>query len=506
MTKRMIALLGAVVLACSMFAVACNEEKESVFTVSPEALELTLGETFPLTAKNYEGEINWRSSDESVATVSDGTVTAVGFGETSIFAIADNGQAVCAVTVSENFVPDYALSLSAEDVRLYRGDEFKLFPTVHYGSGTAEAKIVWISSDEAVVTVSEGTVTAVGEGDAVVTASAEIGGRQLTAECAFSVIFETSIEILNDSLDFTTDMKGAALEISASYKDGGNTVQLSAEDLAFASADETVATVDERGALAFHKSGETEIIVSYGKNCSREIAVTVYEKVSSAADLAAIAHNDAGYYLLMNDIDFSGITFATLPSFSGVLNGNGYALKNINLVCSSTMQLGTAIFDVLSGTVKNISVTGVKVTNAGGMVGNTGLIARSFSGRLENVYLSAEMRGVVALAFSWADYRTWGLHAGFVASSVNGGTAEGVIFDVVCDAGTDICLLGGVGVLSVTDCYAVKKDAFPALGLSDSEVVIAPAGEICTMAAETLDGEIWDFSGGAIAMKNGCTL
>lgn len=68
--------------------------------VSPASVVLKEGETVTLTV-NMDGEVEWTSSDEAVATVADGVVTAVKAGEATITATVDGKSAVCAVTVEE---------------------------------------------------------------------------------------------------------------------------------------------------------------------------------------------------------------------------------------------------------------------------------------------------------------------------------------------------------------------------------------------------------------------
>ena len=68
--------------------------------VSPASVVLKEGETVTLTV-NMAGEIEWTSSDETVATVAAGVVTAVKAGEATITATVDGKSAICTVTVEE---------------------------------------------------------------------------------------------------------------------------------------------------------------------------------------------------------------------------------------------------------------------------------------------------------------------------------------------------------------------------------------------------------------------
>lgn len=80
-------------------------EVETV-TVTPSTLKLLEGESSELTAEvlpeNAEYELEWTSSDESVATVEDGKVTAIAAGTATISAIAGGITGTCTVTVTRN--------------------------------------------------------------------------------------------------------------------------------------------------------------------------------------------------------------------------------------------------------------------------------------------------------------------------------------------------------------------------------------------------------------------
>ncbi len=105
-----VALLSSLLLV--PFA-ACGKEKgedmqaeETRIEMSEEAIELGVGETYRLTVSvspsdAMDKEIVWRSSDESIAEVDDGTVTAKAVGEATVTASTNGKEATCRVTVGE---------------------------------------------------------------------------------------------------------------------------------------------------------------------------------------------------------------------------------------------------------------------------------------------------------------------------------------------------------------------------------------------------------------------
>lgn len=93
-------------------------EGPTQLVVAPASVVLKEGETVTLTV-NLEGEIEWTSSDEAVATVADGVVTAVKAGEATITATIDGKSAVCAVTVEGGAVDISEIAAEGADNVIY---------------------------------------------------------------------------------------------------------------------------------------------------------------------------------------------------------------------------------------------------------------------------------------------------------------------------------------------------------------------------------------------------
>lgn len=158
-------------------------------------LELTEGDTETLTAtvapdNATDKNVTWSTSDVSVATVTDGVVTAVSAGTATITVTAqsDNTKsATCTVTVTAATVPVTGVTLSQTQASLYYNgtpNTLTLTATVVPANATDKA-VTWTSSNSAVATVdSSGNVTAVAPGTAAITATAD-GGK--TATCLVTV-------------------------------------------------------------------------------------------------------------------------------------------------------------------------------------------------------------------------------------------------------------------------------------------------------------------------------
>ena len=220
-----------------------------------------------------------------------------------------------------------------------------------------------------------------------------------------------------------------------------------------------------------------------------------------------------GKYYLANDIDFNGVTYTQISKFSGVLDGNGYAVKNITM----TSQNGAAMFGTLSGTVQRVSFENIVMNTAFGMVGNAGLVAVTLSGTLSDIYLSGSMLGVVANKQSWADYTQWGMKAGVICSTCSGGVLSNVIIDVQCSEGTDIRGITGMGKVTYGHCTVISgknvngnwHDDFAKL-FSDAWIG-APSMETASVhvwpAFNAISPGIWNVKENEMAkLIKGCTL
>ncbi len=136
--------------------------------------------------------ILWRSSDDSIATVVDGVVTAHGIGSVTIEAYSPTYSSVsdaCAITINAAPIPVEGITLNITTLGLIDGGEPVAIEALFTPSNATNQNIIWSSSDEDVaVVVKNGgmyEVHAVGEGTCEITATTEDGG--FTAVCAVTV-------------------------------------------------------------------------------------------------------------------------------------------------------------------------------------------------------------------------------------------------------------------------------------------------------------------------------
>lgn len=76
----------------------------------------------------------------------------------------------------------------------------------------------------------------------------------------------------------------------------------------------------------------------------------------------ALTNAPAGKYILMNDLDCTGVAWKYLPiATGGIVNGNGYKIKNITW---TTSQQNVGVFGIIQGQITNLWVDNCKFTNS----------------------------------------------------------------------------------------------------------------------------------------------
>ena len=134
-------------------------------------------------------EAIWSTSDETIATVNDGVVTAVAEGEVTITATAGECTATCVITITKPApIPATGVSLNVSEAKVEVGKTLTLAAAVT-PSNTTDKTITWTSSNENVATVNNGIVAAISAGETVITAS--IGDFQATCKVTVERVEDT---------------------------------------------------------------------------------------------------------------------------------------------------------------------------------------------------------------------------------------------------------------------------------------------------------------------------
>ena len=235
-------------------------------SLSDDVVTLTVGGTAALdAAADPEGPVEWASSDEDVAEVKDGVVTARGPGAAAILAASGGKYAFCMVRVQDAEVQVEAVTLSRTTLKLRPGEKAALTATV--SPENADQTVVWYSAVPETACVTGGEVTAICTGTTEIAAIA--GG--VKAVC--------SVTVAEDGL------RAASLMLSAGTLDltEGRTATLTAtvlptsipqSSIVWTSSNEEAAVVDS-GVVTTRAAGVAIIRASVGgKTASCTVTVS----------------------------------------------------------------------------------------------------------------------------------------------------------------------------------------------------------------------------------------
>ncbi|MDE6809929.1 MAG: Ig-like domain-containing protein [Muribaculaceae bacterium] len=233
--------------------------KPESLTLEQSSVSVLTGETKQLKAtilpEDGDFTVEWSVADTNVATITaDGLLTAVSAGETTVTAKCGELTAGCKVYVTRNTIAVESISLSESAVTLTAGEETVLTVTISPADAT-DPTVMWATSDETVATVTNGTVKAVGEGSATITAS--VGDKK--AECRVTVepikpqsltLELTSVSLL---IGETKQLKATVLPESGEFA------------VEWSVTDTNVATITADGLLTAVSAGETTVTAKCGE-------------------------------------------------------------------------------------------------------------------------------------------------------------------------------------------------------------------------------------------------
>ena len=188
----------------------------------------------------------WSSSNENVATVSEGNVKAVGEGTATITATSRDGSktATCKVNVTRVDKALKSITMKQSNITLEEGKTGWI--GVNYNPSDASDKVLyWTSSNTDVATVSEGNIKAIREGTATLTATSRDGGRTATCKVTVTspIVHVQSISLKTTSL---TMRPGDKTTVYAVYNPSNVTDKV----LTWTSSNTNVATVSEGNVTA----------------------------------------------------------------------------------------------------------------------------------------------------------------------------------------------------------------------------------------------------------------
>ena len=285
-------LIVSAAMAAVMMLTGCSTTVTGIDV--PESMTVEIGQPVDL-AVNYtyknenandekkaaaqsEAGVTLTSDSPAVTVAEDGTLTAAQGGEAIITVTSADGTLsdTCKVTVT---VPLTGIALDQETLALaINGTESAKLTAAPVPAESTEPVdgVIYTSSNEAVATVAEdGTVTAVADGEAEITAT--LG--EYTTSC------KVTVTTAPDGIKFGKASGSLTVGGSTTLKLYTTPSEAAAPDMSqvtFTSSDEDVATVDGEGKVTAKKAGKATITATYN-GLTAEYSLTVNNKAAAPA-------------------------------------------------------------------------------------------------------------------------------------------------------------------------------------------------------------------------------
>ena len=284
----------AMLLALSFALAACHDTSEpqpqpteKILELSRSSVELDMYESVLLTVETAgEGAVEWRSSNNAIATVENGLVKAVAAGKATVTATRGEYSGTCSVTVVNSMAAPLIV-LSVSSIVKDKGETVAVDASVAYkGNAVSDhAQFTWSYAENADETVA--TFTADGAhaqialneyGESAIDVSTVVWGIPVTRRidirvCNTSVTFSSELDEAQDGYLLTLDTVAAdgyntvAADAKLTVTDNGAPVDTS--KIAWTSSDASVATALGNTVMSGGRIGTAVLTGSYNNNFVR---------------------------------------------------------------------------------------------------------------------------------------------------------------------------------------------------------------------------------------------
>jgi uncharacterized protein YjdB len=314
--------------------------------------------------------IIWTSSNEELATVENGLVTAKKAGELTIIATTEDGskKAECKFTIKKAIIPVAGVEIDIKDKSLVEGSEFNIIANI-LPSNATNKKLIWDSSNKTVASVDNGHVRALSVGESDISVSTEDGGYK--AICKL-VVTASSIKVSSVSLDKSnhTINEGEQFTLVPSILPANATNT----NVVWSSTNEEVASV-VNGVVSGKKAGETKIIVEtedgkFTAECNLTVNKLVIPVESISLDKSEHSITEGEKFTLtanvlpVNATNMNVVWSSSNEEIANVNNGVVTTLKagDVNIIATTEVGSFTAKC-VLHVQSKAIAVSGIRLNH-----------------------------------------------------------------------------------------------------------------------------------------------
>ena len=365
--------------------VSVSKPQASEVILSETSVTLKEGQNHTLTAtvkpENAKDKtVTWSSDNASVATVSDGIITARREGMALITAkTVNNKEATCLVAVEAIEVD--SVSISENSLTLKEGETHTLSASV-LPENASDKRITWSSDNSLVATVSEGVVTAKKEGTATITAMAE-NGKKATCLVTVKPVEVSAVSISNTDLSLS---EGDTYELTASVLPEN----ASNKSITWSSDNTTVATVS-KGIITAKSAGTATITASASNGVKAQCVVTVKSGLNITLPDTPLSRSS---YRSNGDIEQTYTLTNIRIETKYYSYSSGY---KVTLYCS-----GTKDYDYRGSKQSAALKIGWKLYNSSGAVVESGTM---YTSQLAEGETFADSSDYISYGLSKGDYR-----------------------------------------------------------------------------------------------------
>lgn len=242
-------IIGDLNVDIKITGITFNEYYKNIFPSESFQIEPSIT---PINATNQV--LKWTSSNNEVATVDEnGFVKGISPGNAYIIAETTDGLNISAKCLVNVKIPVRDITLSEDNVSLTVGNSFRITATISPDNADNN-NLLWESSNPSIVSVDQaGYVSALKEGEAIITVSCA-DGPKVSSECYVKVIIPVSEIILNQSIIDILIGNKANLQVNIIPNNASN------KTLSWESLDSSIASVED-GEVTANSIGTTTVIV-----------------------------------------------------------------------------------------------------------------------------------------------------------------------------------------------------------------------------------------------------
>ena len=321
--------------------------------------------------------VTWSVSDESVATVNtDGLITAVSNGTVNVTANTNDGTEISdsiEITV-DILVSDISIS-TVEDVNAIYTDGGTLqMEAVVTPVSANDPSVSWNVDDESIATISEeGVITAIDNGEVLVTASANDGSGVTVSQTITVDIKVSTLSVMGEGNVSVLNSENGSLQMIATVlpeKANDNTITWSVDN-------ESIASISTEGILTAIGNGTVTVMATANDGSevfgTTEVTVDILASsiTVSSEDDRTIIHEDQGTLqlnalVLPASTNNPNVAWSVSNSAIASIDNNGLltAFSNGTVTVSATVNDASGVSGTLNITVE-ILVTSIAVHGSG---------------------------------------------------------------------------------------------------------------------------------------------